>query len=237
MKRIIFTFLLLSTFSVQACVCGPLRLSNLFSGIDFVARIKFNSLEKIENSYGLYRTQYEVIEQFVGNEKIKLFINSQEGSSCSFVPELNTEYFIIAHKNEHGFVETSYCLSIRFPDKKLLSQIRELVKLKIPLRTSRNIRQITKQELNSRLFDKTVSGAFIYQVNMNSEFTVSDILPVNTNAKNNFDKNIKKELIQKFEYVKMNESSKIEKKNLTTFIILSWRKDYEGRNILDPTKI
>lgn len=237
MKKIIFTFLLLSTVSVQACSCGSLRLSNLFSGIDFVARIKFNSIEKVENSYGLYKTEYEIIEKFVGNKKTKLFINSQEGSSCGFIPKINTEYFIIAQKNEHGFVETSYCLAQRFPNKKLLSQIREAVEFKIPLRTSRNIRQITKDELNSKLFDQTVKGVFIYQVNMNSEFRVSDISPVNANAKNNFNENIKKELIQKFLYVKMHENSIIENKNLTAFIILSWTNDYMGKNILDTTKI
>ncbi|CAL2081551.1 conserved protein of unknown function [Tenacibaculum sp. 190524A02b] len=237
MKKIILIIFLLSTVTSFGCSCSQLRLTNAFSGIEFIGIIKFTSLKKVSDFEEFYKVEYEVIEQFVGNKKTELFIESQESSSCSFIPEINFEYFILAYKNENGFLVTSFCLAKNIPTFKVLSILREVTKANIHKNTTQNIIQYTKEKLNTNLFKKEIKGALIYEVNLNSNLEVTNLKPYNDKAKNNFNKRIKKELRDKFRYKKMNKELKIKGENFKAFIVLNWIENYKRKLVIETTKI
>ncbi|MCG7502880.1 hypothetical protein MHM83_13505 [Tenacibaculum sp. Mcav3-52] len=237
MRKISLILLIFSSYTSFACSCSQLRLTNTLSGIEFVGIIKFTSLKKIEKFEGIYKAEYKVKEQFIGYENAELFIESQEGSSCGFLPELNSEYFIFAYQNELGFLATSFCLARNIPNKEILSILREITQKRIYQQTTRNIRQLTKEKLNSNLFEQNINGAFIYEAILDSNFKVKRMKPFNLNARKNFNEKIKQELNNKFEYKRMNEDLKMKEKNFKIFIILNWNKNYEGKLVVEPTKV
>ncbi|WP_394421622.1 hypothetical protein [Tenacibaculum mesophilum] len=66
---------------------------------------------------------------------------------------------------------------------------------------------------------------------------VKRMKPFNLNARKNFNEKIKQELNNKFEYKRMNEDLKMKEKNFKIFIILNWNKNYEGKLVVEPTKV
>lgn len=236
MKKIILTLVVFSTIKIFACSCSQFRLTNVISGIEFIGIVKFKSLKETSIHSEIYKAEFEIKEQFIGNKNAELFIESQEGSSCGFLPESGSEYFILAYKNENGLLATSFCLARNVPNNEILSILREVRESKIYYQTTRNLRQITKKKINSSLFEKNFKGAFIYEVNLNSNFKVTNLKPFNTRARKNFNENIKQDLTKSFEYMKMDENLKMKDEVFKTFIILSWSKNYEEELVFESTK-
>ena len=122
-----FIFLITSAFTF-ACSCSQIKIVNAFSNLDFIGIVEFESIKRIENSYGAYASKVLVKELFKGNKNEKFIIDSQEGSSCSFLPEIKSEYFILGFKNEKGIIEISFCSAQKYPNKNELSILRNVVK-------------------------------------------------------------------------------------------------------------
>jgi hypothetical protein len=238
MKRIFLT-IILSTIFVRAfaCSCGSMKITNTYSILDFIGIVEFKNLTELKNSYGIYKTTFELKELFKGKVNEKIFVDSMKGSSCSFIPEKNRKYLIFGYKNKDGKIMTSFCLAQGNPDKKSLSILRYLKKKKIGNEISSNLRQTLRNKINSNLFEKSVNGIFLYKVVLDSNLKFKEILPNNKNAQRNFSEKIKKELEAKISY-ELNEKDKgIKNEKFISYIILTWEKNYENERIITTTRL
>tara|TARA_B100000787_G_C16096221_1_gene251284 strand:+ start:150 stop:785 length:636 start_codon:yes stop_codon:yes gene_type:complete len=210
---------------------------NAFSNLDFIGIVEFESINRIENSYGAYESKIIFKELFKGNKKEKFIIDSQEGSSCSFMPETKSEYLILGYKNEQGIIEISFCSARIPPNEQELLILRKLSENQILTKISINLNQILKEEIDSLLFGKYKSGFFLYKVILNSDLTLKEITPENRMAKNHFNSKVRNELIKKIKYKKTREKFKLESGKLTSYIILNWTENYENKKIITTTKL
>lgn len=238
MKKTTLTLLLTITFLKSfGCSCGPMKIMNAYSILDFIGVVEFKSLTEVENNYGIYKSTFEIKELFKGKNDEKIFVDSMKGSSCSFLPQKNNTYLILGYKTIDGKIMTSFCLAQGNPNKKSLSILRYLKKKKIENEISSNLRQTLKNELNPNLFEKSVNGVFIYRVALDSDLKIKKIFPCNRNAKRNFNEKVRKELKRTISY-KINEEEKGFKiDNLTSYIILTWEDNYESERVITTTRL
>ncbi|WP_218597756.1 hypothetical protein [Polaribacter sp. NJDZ03] len=234
----ILTFLLLITsFYSFACSCSQIKIVNAYSNLEFIGIVEFQTLNEIENSESIYESTYIIKELYKGNRNEKIYINSMKGSSCSFLPEKNSEYLILGYKENDGKTMISFCLAQGNPKKESLSILRKLSKEKIEQNISSNLRQIAKEEINNNLFEKSVKGIFLYKVHLDSELKIKEIIPQNENAKKNFNEKIRNEFKNKIYYQKSEEEIKLKKEKLTSYIILNWGKNYENERIITTSRL
>lgn len=220
-----------------ACSCSSIKIVNAYSNMNFIGIVEFQTLNEIENSESIYESTYMIKELFKGNKNEKIYINSMKGSSCSFLPEKNNEYLILGNKEKDGKTMISFCLVQGNPSKKSLSILRKLSEEKIEQNISSNLRQIIKKEIDSTLFEKSVKGIFLYKVYLYSDLKIKKIIPQNENAKKNFTEKIRDELRNKINYQKNEEELKLKNENLTSYIILSWEKNYENERIITTSRL
>lgn len=236
-KTYLAIILLLATITTYACTCPLIKITNAFSHFEFIAIVEFQSLHEIENNPGYYQSKFKINELFKGNNISELLIVSGEGSTCGFSPRINTKYFILGYKNEEGLIETSYCLTYNSPDDEKLSILRELAQKEISVQLTPNLRQELVDELNSTLFEELVTGTFLYEVILNSDLEIIEIIACNANAERNFNEQIKKEIKQKIKYERFEENQKIPSQKISSFILLSWTENYENEKVITATKI
>ena len=235
-KQLLILVLFLISAKVLGCSCGPTKIVNAYSIYNFIGVVEFTSLTKIENSYGMYESTFNIKELFKGIRSQKIYIDSMEGSSCGFLPKKNTPYFIFAYKTRKGKTVISYCQAQSNPDEKTVSIVRELSRRKIGQTMSSNLRQRLKGDLNSELFESSLNAIFIYKVSLNSDLSISKIQPQNEHASMNFNEEIKRELKKKIVYEINEDDIKTKKKNLTSYIILDWQINYEDQRVISiPT--
>lgn len=238
MKKILITLILFFTiFKVQACSCSQFKIVNAYSLFEFIGIVEFQTLKEIDNSDGIYESTFEVKELFKGNRNEKIYVDSMQGSSCGFVPEKNKKYLILGSKEKNGKTMIAFCSVIGNPSKKSLSILRDLKKEKIEQNISSNLQQIMKNEINNSIFEKSVEGIFLYKVYLNSDLKITEIIPQNENAKKNFNEKIRTELKDKIYFENFEKELKLKKGNLTSYIILSWEKNYENKRIITTTKL
>lgn len=237
-KQYILTIILLIvSINSFACSCSSIKIINAYSNLNFIGIVEFQTLNQIENNKSIYESTYIIKELYKGNKDEKIYINSMKGSSCAFLPEKNREYLILGYKNRNGRTTISFCLVQGNPGKKSLSILRNLSKNKIGENISENLRQINKKEIKYNLFEKSVNGIFLYKVQLDSELKIKKIIPQNENAKNNFNETIENELKDKIYYKKNKDYLKLEKEDLTSYIILNWEENYENERIITTSKI
>lgn len=236
-KTFLLIIALIITATTYACTCPLIKITNAFSHLEFIAIVEFQSLHQIENNSGYYKSNIKINELFKGNNISELLIDSGEGSSCGFSPRINTEYFILGYKNEQGLIKTTYCLAYSSPDVEKLSILRELAQKEISVQLTPNLRQELEDELNSTLFEKSVKGTFFYEVILNSDLEIKEIIACNENAERNLTNKIINELKQKIKYERFEENQKVTDKKIISFIILNWSTNYENEKIITATKI
>jgi hypothetical protein len=237
-RKNILTFLLLITsFYSFACSCTRIKIVNAYSNFEFIGTVEFQTLNEIEKSESIYESTYIVKELYKGNRKEKIYINSMKGSSCSFLPEKNSEYLILGYKENGGKTMISFCLAQGNPNKENLSILRKLSKNKIEQNISSNLRQIAKGEINHNLFEKSVNGIFLYKVHLDSEFKIKEIIPQNENAKKNFNEKIRNEFKNKIYYQKSEEEIILKKEKLTSYIILNWEQNYKNQRVITTSRL
>ena len=237
-RNSILTFLLLITsFYSFACSCSQIKIVNAYSNLEFIGIVEFKTLNEIENSESIYESTYIIKELYKGNKNEKIYINSMKGSSCSFLPAKNSEYLILGYNGNDGKTMISFCLVQGNPNKESLSILRKLNKERIEQNITSNLRQITKEEINYNLFEKSVTGIFLYKVHLNSEMKIKEIIPQNENAKKNFNEKIRNELKNKIYYEKKEKEIKLKKEKFTSYIILNWETNYENERIITTSKL
>ena len=237
-KQFIITItFLISSISSIACSCSGIKIVTAFSNLDFIGIVEFESINRIENSYGAYDSKILFKELFKGNKSEKFILDSQEGSSCGFMPETKSEYLILGYKNEQGIIEISFCSARTHPNDEELLILRKLSENKISTKISTNLHQILKEEIDSLLFGEYKNGFFLYKVNLNSDLTLKEIIPENRMAKNHFNSKVRNELIKKIKYKKAREKLKLKSVKLSPYIILTWSENYENKRIITTTKL
>ena len=237
-RNSILTFsLLITSFYSFACSCSQIKIVNAYSNLEFIGIVEFQTLNEIENSKSIYESTYIIKELYKGNRNEKIYVNSMKGSSCSFLPEKNSEYLILGYKENDGKTMISFCSAQGNPNKESISILRKLSKEKIEQHISSNLRQIAKEEINYNLFEKSVKGIFLYKVHLDSELKIKEIIPQNENAKKNFNEKIRNEFKHKIYYQKSEEEIKLKKEKLTSYIILNWGKNYENERIITTSRL
>ena len=211
---------LCTTFNSFSCSCPNISLINAYSYFDFIGTVQFENLREV-NDYGLYASEVNIQELFKGNTVQKIFINSQKGSSCNFIPEENISYFILGSKNENGQIEISLCTAFNPSSIKNINILKQH-KLEV---IDTNLKQRFNGKIKNSLFNKKLTGYFIYKVILNSDLSISQILPINQNALDNFNSGIRFEFLKKISYHKINPELSFTKDKLTSYIILNWEEE------------
>lgn len=238
MKKTILTiFILICTTISFACSCPSIKIINAYSNFDFMGTVQFKSLMVIEKSSGYFESKIEIKELFKGDDKSKLFIYSDKGSSCEFIPELNTDYFILGLKNMSGEIEISFCSANSIPNEEKLSILRELVKESHSINISSNLIQQVKGDINPKFFKKSKCGFYLYKVLLNVDLSIKKILPLNENARMHQNDEVMDDLKSKVYYIKTDDKSKLDNSILTSFIILGWSENGKKEKIIRPTSL
>ncbi|MAD96099.1 MAG: hypothetical protein CMB99_02120 [Flavobacteriaceae bacterium] len=209
---------------------------NAFSFFEFIGIVEFESVQKIENSNGYYESKYKISKVYKGKGKPEIYINSQEGSSCSFIPGRNTKYLILGERI-NGKIEISFCSAMQVPDKNKLAILDNLVSLDLPNKTSFKLFQTFNEDINPSLFSKSVNGTFIYEVVLNSKLNIEKLSPLNDNAKNSFNEKVRTELLRKIRFKRISEYKKENNSKLTSYIILNWTTNYENEKVFGATRL
>lgn len=155
MKKYFLIIIVLSLSKMSlACSCSPFKIVNAFSYFEFIGIIEFESLEPVKEYDGFYKSKIRIKNLFKGNKKVELYINSEEGSSCGFIPYLNEKYFILAYRSSNGLLQTSYCLAYNPAEMKSLHFFKELKKRNVPELISSNIKETIKK-IDVKLFESS----------------------------------------------------------------------------------
>lgn len=238
MKNLIFTFILfIFTPTLFACSCPQIKIINVFSNFEFIGIVQFESLKEVKKKSNYFESKIKIKELFKGESIGKLYIHSDKGSSCEFMPEMNSDYFILGFKNDSGMIETSFCLTYEFPNNEKLSIFRELVKERGSDEITSNLIQYVKEDIDAKLFKKDVNGYFLYRVLLNSDLSIKEIIPVNNNAIINYDDKVRNDLKRKIFYRKADDKIKLGKTEFNSFLILNWSENQKNEKIITPTKL
>ncbi|SNR14835.1 exported protein of unknown function [Tenacibaculum jejuense] len=231
LKYFLLFLLLISSYQSFACSCSPIKLMNAFSYADFIGVVQFESIKELNKNPGFYSSKIKIEELFKGNSNDAIFINSQKGSSCHFIPSNGVSFFILGFKNEQNLIEVSFCtalLSSSINHKDILRNISKKHKNK-PI--AYQFVQRLKGNINQTLFSKT-KEPLIYKVTLNSDASISNIIPENKIAQQNFNSGIRFELLKKVSFTKPDAKLKYKKDQLVSYIILKWTKNLDNETIL-----
>ena len=192
MKKSLTLFLRLLTYtSISACSCTSMKAVNVFSYFEYIGIVEFQSITEIKNDSNYYSSTHTLKRLFKGSKNSNIYINSLKETSCAFIPKIGREYLILGERR-NGRIEISFCSAMRVPSEETLIKLDQLIQLGVDKRTSRNMYQTVREQIDSQLFPKEEKGIFIYKIKLDQELKITALSPFNTIAKSHFNKEVDK---------------------------------------------
>lgn len=121
-KKLLLCLVMFISTETIACTCGRIPILSNYQLSEFIASAKILKVEK-SNDEDYHDINIDLMKVYKGVNITKLKVRSLYGSSCSFLPSVNTTWLIFASKDDRGFLSFGFCSGSEqiHPDVKIIT--------------------------------------------------------------------------------------------------------------------